>query len=210
MINTDAREYLREERCDSRLAAKAFVHVIKTDRVDLLPNAVDFLNETVGSWTIAIRKIAREVTEASPAMQSAFLSIWIKSNVLPLRVGDHRALCTAARVLLPRYRGPAVHLFRGAGAHEHRRRIYGLSWTTDIKVADMFAQLQRIGLQSDTADSVLLETLAPGRAILCAVTNAAEGHSGEDEYVVDRRLLNKVKVMRRYPRLNKVKQGEQI
>jgi hypothetical protein len=31
-------------------------------------------------------------------------------------------------------------LYRGANIHEHRRRIYGFSWTTDIKTARWFAE----------------------------------------------------------------------
>src|SRR4029077_9200884 len=86
------------------------------------------------------------------------------SKTLPRRVGDHRALCDAARVLLPKYRGPAVHLFRGAGALERRRRAYGMSWSADVAAAGRFAEEHRVM----DGGSVLLETVAPPEAIISA------------------------------------------
>ena len=130
--------------------------------------------------------------------------------MLSLRVADHRALCDAARVLLPSYKGPAIRLFRGSSANERRRRIYGLSWTPEIAVAERFARERQVF----DGGSVVLETLAPPDAIICAVeyprpftqeeieklgvdVQITEYHE-EREYVVDRRRLNGVTVVRRY------------
>ena len=59
--------------------------------------------------------------------------------------------------------------------------------------------------------SVLLETLAPRDAIVCAPALLGD-HYGEIEYVVDRRRLAAVKVIGRFPRLSHeqfwAKQGE--
>jgi hypothetical protein len=59
-----------------------------------------------------------------------------RRKMLPLTVGDHRALCDAARLSLPNS-GPAVRLFRGAGAFERRRGIYGPSWSADAAAAEL-------------------------------------------------------------------------
>ena len=139
--------------------------------------------------------------------------------MLPLSVGDHRALCNATSVLLPRYRGPAVRLFRGAGAAERRRRIYGISWSADVEVADRFARERQVM----DGGSVVLETVAPTAAIISAVdypkpftqeeierfkrehpdSLIIEFHE-EREYVVDRRRLDAVTVVRRYPQIGDI------
>ena len=141
MTDTDKfYETRREERRRDRAAAAMFVRACQTGDVEMMLEAVDQLNDlTVTGWTVAMRKLVREVSKVSPEIQAAFLPVWIESKMLPLRVYDHRALCAAVRVLLPQYRGPSVRVFRGAAANERRCRLYGLSWTTDIEVAGKFA-----------------------------------------------------------------------
>jgi hypothetical protein len=136
--------------------------------------------------------------------------------MLPLSIGDHPALCNALRVLLPAYRGRSVRLFRGAGAYERRRRIYGLCWSADRAGADRFARERQVM----DGGSVLLETIAPTAAIISAVDypepftqeeiqkikrehpNAQiPAFHEEREYVVDRRHLRAVSVLRRYEQL---------
>jgi hypothetical protein len=195
MNYAEFREKIKEERRADRRAAMAFVWACRTGNADMVDGAAHLLNEeTVTGWTIAIRKIAREVSEVSPDVRSAFLSIWIQTKMLPLTVRDHRALCTAARVLLPPYSGPPLRLFRGASANERRRRTYGISWTSDLEIADNFAQERRCW----NGGSVLLETVAPREAIICAISEASGNLYDEREFAVDRRDLHAVRVVRRY------------
>jgi hypothetical protein len=128
-----------------------------------------------------------------PKIQSAFLNIWVEHKHLSLEVGDDRALLAALRVLLPVYNGPPVTLFRGTHARERRARRYGMSWTSSREVGGIFADPKRHGGD----DSVLIETIAPPEAILCDVA-AAGGPYDENEYLVDRRYLTTVKLVRRY------------
>jgi len=190
-----------------------------TGNAEAVEGAAQLLNETVGGWTIAMRAVARRVQSVSQEVQHAFLPVSVEHKTLSLTVGDHRALCDAARILLPRYQGSAVRLFRGASAGERRRRIYGLSWTPDIAIAERFAHAR----QQWDGGSVVLETLAPPAAIICSVDYpepftveelkskfpelpqqrieelADQGFHEEREYVVDRRHLGTVTVARRYP-----------
>jgi hypothetical protein len=189
-------ERIREQRRADRRAAMAFVQACKAGDVKLLYKTADLLsNESVTGWTIAVRKIAREVSQVSPNIQSAFLSVWIQTQMLPLKVGDHRALCIAARMLMPPYRGPSVRLYRGASGSERRRRIYGISWTSDINTAEKFAEQYRHFYEG----SVLLETVAPTEAIFCDIGGASGHLYGEGEYAVDRRHLRCVNLARHYP-----------
>jgi hypothetical protein len=202
-------EELRKELRAAVTAAALFVRACQTGDVEALYQAVNLINDTVGGWAVAMRMVARKVLRVSPKIQSAFQDVWIQSKMLPLRVGDNRALCRAARVLMPRYRGPAVRLFRGTDASERRRRLYGMSWSADVSIAERFARERQV----HDGGSVLLETLAPSAAIICVVdypkpftkqeiarikrehphVHMIEYHE-EREYVVDRQFLNRVAV----------------
>ena len=155
----------------------------------MLLEAADRLNLTCDGWRHAFQKV-RLLRTVKPAIKQSFLTIWIESKHLALTAGDHRAVADALHVLMPRYEGCTVRLFRGASAHERRRRIYGLSWSGDADVADRFARdWQRLD-----EGGVLLETLAPPNAVI----SAPGGHYHEREYLVDRRHLRGVKVVRKY------------
>jgi hypothetical protein len=115
-----------------------------------------------------------------------------------LEVGDDLLLIRALRVVLPPYRGPTVTLFRGDGARNCRRRTYGLSWTSELAVAEDFANRE---WRTTEGGSVVLETLAPPDAILCA-PGLHDDRYGENEYLIDRRRLGRVTVLQRFPQLS--------
>src|SRR4051812_41007268 len=78
-------------------------------------------------WPLTFRAIARSVSEVTPEITDAFRQIWIRTKMLTLRVDDRRALCQALRILMPKYVGLKLRLFRGASALERRRAAYGIS-----------------------------------------------------------------------------------
>lgn len=147
-------EELRRE--EAKAAAEDFVRACQTGDVAAFDAAVHRIYDVpTGAWWAAMRAVVKQVQAVSPDIQQAFLSVWIESKRLPREVDDHRTMCAAARVLLPRYQGPAVRLFRGAWIGERRRRIYGLSWTAEVSEAERFAR-DRQGWEGG---SVVLETL---------------------------------------------------
>jgi hypothetical protein len=113
MAHPFAEELKREAR-EAKAAADAFMRACQSGDVEALYQAVDWLNVTIDGWPRAMRKVARHVQSVSPDIQEAFAEVWRESKMLPLHVGDNRALCDAIRILLPPYHGPAVRLFRGA------------------------------------------------------------------------------------------------
>jgi hypothetical protein len=215
VTNFDRAEELRKRRAAAAAVAALFVQAWQSGNVATFYQAVDQINSLDG-WKVAMRRFAGKVRSVSPEIQSAFHHVWVESKMLPFLVNDHRALCNAARVLFPRYQGPAVCLFRGAWAAERRHRIYGMSWSADLTVADRFARERQVW----DGGSVLLETVAPAKAIISAVdypepftqeeierikrehpdAEISEFHD-EREYVVDRRHLKAVRVLRRYSQI---------
>ena len=216
MTNFDRAEELRKERAAAAAVAALFVQACQSGNVAAFYQVVDQINLTPDGWKGAMRRFAGKIRSVSPEIQSAFHHVWIESKMLPFRVNDHRALCNAARVLFPRYQGPSVRLFRGAGTVERRHRTYGMSWSADLTVADRFARARQVW----DGGSVLLETVAPAKAIISAVhypepftqeeierikrehpdAEISEFHE-EREYIVDRRHLKAVRVLRRYSQI---------
>jgi hypothetical protein len=206
------RDPLREERrLDSTLAAK-FVRACLANDSDAMTEAAEELSEMgVNAWNLAFRRIARTKWKCTGELQAAFRDTWVQSKSLRLRAGEDRTVIAALRVLMPRYRGGSIRLFRGTSALERKRRVYGLSWTVSIDVAEKFAL--RWGR---VHGGVILETLAPAKAVISKIEypkpltpneltklglphgiHVVEYHQ-EREYLVDRRLLTAVKVIRRY------------
>jgi len=115
-----------------------------------------------------------------------------------LRIRDHFSIDplvpAALANLAPGYSGPSVELFRGERWSNHLNKTYGFSWTIIRKTAEMFA----MGLNCSPPDGgVLVTTIAPAWAIL-SEPNDHSRRLGEDEYVIDRRALEEVAVVKRF------------
>ena len=188
-LEDDFREALSRERRDARAAAGAFAEACALGDVELLLNAVDRLNNTIGSWRVALAKVAT-LTCVSADIGAAFLNVWIESKTLPLKVGNRRIVANALRVLLPACADarPTL-LFRGAGARERRHRRYGFSWTTQPEIARNFAEQRR------PFGAVILETTAPSEAIL--LVREEEGYFDEGEVLVDPFRLGLIRCIER-------------
>jgi hypothetical protein len=147
----------------------------------------------------ALRKVAK-LDEVDPKIKEACLQFWINSgDHLRQEVDDDLMIVRALRMLLPRYAGSAWTLYRGESALNWKRRTYGLAWSSRQDVADSFA---KTGVYRTSAGgSVVLEVQASPDAIICALLHHDDRY-GEDEYLIDRRKVTAVKVLRRYPQLS--------
>jgi hypothetical protein len=186
---------VRQRREAGERATKRFVEAFATANIPRLSEALVELDDT-GSWRPAMRRVSR-LDGITRSFQEHFCSIWI-ANDDDIRdaINDDGTLLNALRVLLPRYEGGNVLLYRGDGFSNRCRRTYGMSWSASEAVADGFA---RGVWQEFVGGSVLLQTLAPAEAIISAPCFLGEDECDELEYVVDRRKLGKVNVLRRYP-----------
>jgi hypothetical protein len=161
-------------------------------------------------WPVALRGIARNISEVTPEIQQVFRLVWIETKMLTSGVDNHPALCKALRTLMPNYTGEALRLFRGASALERKRAAYRISWTSSLAAAQDFAESYRVW----PGGSVMLETIAPPEAIIsvmeydpplteaerrnCNCLQTQHQRIEEAEYLVDRRLLTSIKVQQRF------------
>lgn len=100
--------------------------------------------------------------------------------------------------MLPPYTGSAITLYRGESVLNHQGQTYGLVWSASAEVGRDFASRRDYRLAE--GGSVLLETLAPPEAIICAAVMYNDRY-GEQEYLVDHRRLCAVRELERYPQL---------
>jgi hypothetical protein len=182
------------ERKADRQGARAFAEACRDGDVDRMLAAAAFLNDnTITGWRLAMRQIGR-LPSVSPEIQAAFLNVWIEAKHLPLAVG-HRPTMALHVLMPPVPLQEPLRLFRGAGALERQRGLYGFSWTTHREIAEQFADQARHGLTG----SVLLETMAqPGSVHL---RREDEGYYDESEVVVDPYRLGRVRILARLPAL---------
>jgi hypothetical protein len=142
---------------------------------------------------LAMGRIAR-LPSVTPEIRDAFILIWVGHKRLASYVGNHRVLAAALRLLLPgNYSGPPLVLYRGTDGRERRRRISGVSWTTDVAIARMFAEHWArpvLGIEG-----VILKTIAPPEAIL--LIQQPGDYYDESEVIVDPFRLGKITLVER-------------
>jgi hypothetical protein len=190
----DLAALIRQDNERERAAVRSFVETaIAGDVEGFVESAVEVAN----LW--ACEKAMRAISRASPmprTTRECFLGMWVRwGDSFRNQMTDDKALITGLRALLPPYSGPAVQLYRGDSFFNRKRRTYGLSWSSKIEVAESFAQ----GIwQTFDGGSVVVETLASPVAIVCA-PHLTDNSYEEDEYVVDRRRLDRVRVVARFP-----------
>ncbi|ESY72790.1 hypothetical protein X743_14870 [Mesorhizobium sp. LNHC252B00] len=192
-VEREFRAAILTERRNAIVAGKTFAAACISGDVAGFCAAVDQINETVDGWRHAAIGVSR-LHGVAPGIREAFLSVWIESKMLPLMVGDRKAMAGALRVLmLSAHQGEPIHLYRGASARERRSATYGFSWSTDLATARTFGE----HWQRSVGGGVLLETFAPARAVL--LVREIEGYYDEGEVVVDPYQLGPVKLVERLP-----------
>jgi len=185
-------EAIEQENADRRNSAKRLIQAVQGDDVDELFYALHWAKDADGLHR-GFRGIGR-LAAVSKMAQEAFLQIWMEDgDLIRSEVCDDRVVMDALWVLLPRYDGPGLTLYRGDGMANRKHRSYGLSWTRERDVGLAYAASRR---SRYTDGTVLLSTFAPPEAIICAPF-LHDNRFEECEYVVDRRRLNKVSVEQR-------------
>ena len=189
----DFRARIREENERERAAVRGFVDTAVSGDVKGFIRSIDEVAKMF-VWTEAMRAITRQPA-VSEEIRTCFLWPWLTyGNALRNVVSDDKVLLNGLRALLPSYNGPPKRLYRGDSFYNRKRRTYGCSWSADKEVAEAFAR----GIyQTFNGGSVLLETVAPPAAIICAPSLIDDSYA-EDEYVVDRRRLAHVRVIARF------------
>jgi hypothetical protein len=186
---------------EASTTAGAFVQACQAANPEAFCEALDGLGNAVNAWDLALHQIAG-LPKTGLDIQIAFLNKWRKTKWLSYRAQHDAVLASALRGLLPasNYHGPPIRLFRGEATGLAKWRGCGVSWTTRLEIAKMFARLGE-----DDEGSLVLETVAPVNAVLFQRKYGKDNvlikrYGGEDdEYIVDPSLLTEVKIVERRP-----------
>lgn len=117
------------------------------------------------------------------------------------KIDDDRLLISALRQLLPAFvgaeTGKCLALYRGENVDRYQAGRIGLCWSATRGTAEMFGS----GLNAMVGQGgCLLKAYAPAHAII-AGPNAHSRWLGEEEYLIDPRLIENIELVVRYPNL---------
>jgi hypothetical protein len=186
---------VRERTLRDRQVASDFVKAVRAGNAELLVQALDEIDRRY-QWNEAIKAVAGSPRGAPHTFRERLLLLWLANgDSIRGAVSDDLLLIKALRAMLPVYTGPAVKLYRGETFWNRRRRTYGIAWRATAEIARDFAAdpIHR----TTKGGTVLIETVAPANAIICAPAHVNNRY-GEQEYLVDRRRLRSVKVIERF------------
>jgi hypothetical protein len=172
-----------------------FVAAVVCNDSGIINHALWEARQTPSTLCSLFQAIANVLSPA-PECRIAFHSAWINQGLWIRDEFSVDPLLPAALAnLLPGYSGPPVELFRGERWSNHEARTYGPSWSSKLSIAGMFGS----GLnRCPQTGGVVLRILAPEHAILAGPTPGL--HMAEEaEYIVDRRCLQQVEVIERFP-----------
>jgi hypothetical protein len=174
---------------DADVCCQKFAEIIRTrddHGIWAAMEAMDRLN----CWPAALAHVAHEAQDYA-AIRENLLWFWIGcgfriasslKNELPI-------LVDALRQALPPYIGPGDILYRGELAARHEAKIYGIAWSTNRAIAQMYADRR----MPDEGEGVILCIDAPAAMIVADVQAAS--WLNERECIVDPRLVRSVEVV---------------
>lgn len=94
------------------------------------------------------------------------------------------------RRFVPPYEGTSTTLYRGELQSRHLLGVYGIAWTSKLKVAEMFA-----GRRDHLEDFGVVLQIEAGPETIVYAGPAHSEYLQEDEYLVDSRLIHGVQVL---------------
>jgi len=194
-MREDVWAEFKKERDREKAALQAVEQAIRTANRELFGHGLAAVDSSF-IWRRALLRVTRRAAVPDEIRQY-FLECWLRyGDHIRQEVGDDHLLIRSLRVLLPPYTGPAVLLYRGESWTNRRRRTYGPYWSANREVGEAYAATGHI--RTSHGGSVLLRTLAPPAAIICAPLLECEDRYAEQEYIVDRSRLNGVEVLQHY------------
>ena len=177
----------QEREAARRQSIQDCVRAVQDGDVETFFKAIkEFISD---DWVAALREIAKGPV-APAEFQKVFLNLWVMWETIRERVDDDDAILDACPKLLPPYTGPGQRLYRGETVRNHQSGEYRWAWTTSVEVAESFAKHMRVA----EGGSLVLAVDAPAESIFCSPADFTTPRDGEDEYLVDRRVLARLNV----------------
>jgi hypothetical protein len=150
-------------------------------------------------WKEAMRRVIHIEGDLRYDLRMSFYTTWVHhGDHIRLAIDDDLLLIEALRKLLPPYGGSDMTLYRGECMPNRKRRTYGPSWTSSKNVARDFAEIFH---RCSDGGAVLLKARVP-KVNIIAKLNKGYDPLQEREYLVDRRNLKDVYVLKTFPQVD--------
>ncbi|ASU24072.1 hypothetical protein CCZ37_16170 [Vibrio qinghaiensis] len=121
--------------------------------------------------------------------------LWIvNGGNIRRHVSNDKLVLTWLKLILPKYDGAELHLYRGECKFLYEQGLIGFGWTPKKQVAEKFAR----GLNAIESGGVLLSAKVAPEAILSAPNYHSEDCLGESEYTCDPTKIEFIEVLHQY------------
>jgi hypothetical protein len=135
-----------------------------------------------------------QVILQNPRLRSHFHTTWTEcGHRIREQLDDDQVLAAALRMMLPRYEGSMLEVYRGENIDRWEAGRVGFCWTTNVEVARGFGR----GLNAVKLGGVLLRCVV-GREAVITGPSAHSIYLGEHEVTVDPSRLDDVEAIERY------------
>ena len=183
-LPTPWQRFVDEVKDTKRAASAAVDAVAYGDPRALRSMARSLLDSDDNAWCYFFQELIARKPPITRVIRTEFLDFWARWGMtIRGQTWDDGLLVDGMRLIVGQYRGPDRRLYRGERVGAYTDGKVGIAWTNRYQIAQWFAYWHR---------GVILETLAPARAILGSVASWTTVDGERDpigEYLVDPRLL---------------------
>ena len=146
-------------------------------------------------WRPCLESLMR-IPTPDPELCESLLWFWVVYGFhIATSIKGDSIFIDALRRFAPPYNGGRIKLYRGELQSRQVCGIYGFAWTPKLDVAEMFARRRFYGGEGS---ALVLQIDAHPEMIIYALPAHSE-YLGEDEYLIDPRLVRGVVVLKTVP-----------
>lgn len=147
-------------------------------------------------WVSAIRYMIGNI-ELFPFDADKMHMLWVvNGGHIRRRVCNDQLVLSWLKLILPKYTGEELLLYRGECQFLYEQGLIGFCWTPEKSVAEQFAR----GLNAIESGGVLLSAKVAPEAILSAPNNHSANWLREYEYTCDPNKIGAIEVLQKYPK----------
>ncbi|WP_318483025.1 hypothetical protein [Photobacterium leiognathi] len=149
-----------------------------------------------GTWESAIRYAVENIAQFAFDADKMHMLWIVNGGHIRRNVSDDKLILTWLKLILPKYDGVELHLYRGECKFLYEQGLIGFCWTPKKEVAENFAR----GLNAIESGGVLLSAKVTPEAILSAPNSHSSDWLGESEYTCDPFQIASIEVLNQYPK----------
>ncbi|MBC5853460.1 MULTISPECIES: hypothetical protein [Pseudomonadati] len=149
-------------------------------------------------WVSAIQYAVENIDQFSFDAYSMHMLWIVNGGHIRRHISDDKLILKWLKLILPKYEGGELQLYRGECQFLYDQGLIGFCWTPKKQVAEKFAR----GLNAIESGGVLLSAYVSSEAILSAPNSHSADWLEESEYTCDPTQIRSIEVLHKYPKLD--------